>query len=173
MKIVKLIVVGTILLVTTAMHSQISVSVNFGTPPAWGPVGYSSVDYYYLPDVEAYYDIRESQFIYFGNGRWIRSARLPKKYSNYDLYHGYKVVLNDYHGRSPYANFNQHKVTYYRGYKGNPQKVYGKNYSKENRRNENRGNFEHDNGNRGNEHNNNGNHDNGNHGNKGNGHGKH
>jgi hypothetical protein len=33
------------------MHSQVSVNVNIGSPPLWGPSGYSNIDYYYLPDV--------------------------------------------------------------------------------------------------------------------------
>ena len=130
MKTIKLIAIGIFLLVTSATQAQVSVNVNIGTPPAWGPSGYTAVDYYYLPDVEAYYDIRASQFIYFGSGRWIRSRYLPRQYRNYDLYGGYKVVLNDYHGRTPYTYYKQHKVKYYKGYRGKPQKSIGiRNYN--------------------------------------------
>ncbi|MFV5687965.1 hypothetical protein ACM55M_05005 [Flavobacterium sp. ZT3R25] len=147
MKTLKLIAVGIILLASSGIHAQVSVNVNIGTPPSWGPVGYSNVDYYYLPDVEAYYDIRASQFIYFGGGRWIRSRYLPGPYRNYDLYSGYKVVLNDYHGSRPYSNFKNHKVKYYKGYHGAPQKSIGykgnKNYK------ESKKNYNQDNGNHG------------------------
>lgn len=124
MKVLKLIAVGVILLVSSSIHAQISVNVNIGTPPAWGPVGYANVEYYYLPDVEAYYDIRATQFIYFGGGKWTRSRYLPGHYRNYDLYNGYKVVLNDYHGSRPYTHYHDHKRKYYKGYKGKPQKNY-------------------------------------------------
>jgi hypothetical protein len=50
---------------------------------------------------------------------------LPRQYRNYDLNRGYKVVLNDYHGSRPYAFFENHKVKYYKGYKGSPQKSIG------------------------------------------------
>lgn len=133
MKTLKLIIAGMILLVSNnTMQAQVSVNVNIGSPPAWGPVGYSSVDYYYLPDIEAYYDIRASQFIYFGRGKWIRSRNLPYHYRNYNLYNGYKVVLNDYHGSRPYNHFKSHKVKYYKGYKGKPQKARG-HYKEEHR----------------------------------------
>lgn len=126
MKILKLIVIGIIFLVTSQMtQAQVSVNINIGNPPAWGPAGYSAVEYYYLPDVQAYYDVRATQFIYFGNGRWIRSRNLPNQYRNYDLYSGYKVVLNDYHGSRPYANFKNHKTKYRKGYKGSPQRTIG------------------------------------------------
>jgi hypothetical protein len=126
MKTSKLIVTAIILLATIQVtQAQVSVNVNIGTPPAWGPAGYSAVEYYYIPDVQAYYDVRATQFIYFGNGRWNRSRNLPNQYRNYDLYSGYKVVLSDYHGSRPYANFKNHKVKYRKGYKGSPQRTIG------------------------------------------------
>ena len=125
MKSIKLIAVGIILLVSSSIQAQVSVNVNIGSPPAWGPVGYSEVEYYYLPDVEAYYDIRATQFIYFNGGRWTRSRYLPGQYRNYDLYNGYKVVLNDYHGSRPYMNYRNDRVKYYRGYQGRPQRNIG------------------------------------------------
>jgi hypothetical protein len=104
-----------------------------------------------LPDVQAYYDVRATQFIYFGGGRWIRSRYLPNQYRNYDLYNGYKVVLNDYHGSRPYSHYKEHKVKYYRGYKGRPQRNIGnrnnynnnRNYSNDNRNKGNNGNHGH------------------------------
>lgn len=127
MKKLKLIALGVFLFVSSLTQAQVSVSVNVGVPPVWGPVGYSNVQFYYLPDVQAYYDIRATQFIYIKNGKWFRSRYLPGNYRNYDLYNGYKVVLNDYHGSHPYYNFNSHKAKYYKGYKGSPQKTIGKN----------------------------------------------
>src|SRR3970282_2790796 len=127
MKTLKLIALGVILFASTTIHAQVSVNLNLGSPPAWGPAGYSNVDYYYLPDVQAYYDIRATQFIYLNGGTWTRSRNLPGQYRNYNLYNGYKVVLNDYHGSRPYSNFKNHKVKYYKGYKGKPQKSIGSN----------------------------------------------
>src|SRR5665811_790115 len=102
MKAIKLIVVGLILFFAVSVEAQISVQINVGTPPQWGPAGYTDVRYYYLPDVEAYYDVPSSRFIYFNGVRWIHSSRLPRQYRNYDLYSGYKVVMTDYRGNTPY-----------------------------------------------------------------------
>lgn len=125
MKTIKLIIAGILLFLGTNSQAQVAVNVNIGSPPVWGPAGYNNVAFYYLPDIECYFDIRFSRFIYFNNGRWIHSKYLPKPYRNYDLYHGYKVVLTDYHGRKPYMYFKNHKTKYYKGYKGNPQKMIG------------------------------------------------
>ncbi|MFB3386841.1 hypothetical protein [Flavobacterium sp. LAR06] len=124
MKTIKIAIAGLFLLVANATQAQVSINVNIGTPPAWGPSGYAEMEYYYLPDIEAYYDVRASQFIYFGGGRWVRTTYLPRQYRNYDLYGGYKVVLNDYHGRTPYVYFDRHRTRYYKGYHGAPQRPY-------------------------------------------------
>jgi hypothetical protein len=145
MKTLKLLALAIILFASSTIHAQVSVSVNIGTAPSWGPQGYSDVDYYYLPDVEAYYDIRATQFIYFNGGRWTRSRYLPGQYRNYDLYNGYKVVLNDYHGSRPYSNYRNDRVRYYKGYHGKPQRSIGAYHQNDGRDYENRG----DHGNRG------------------------
>jgi len=89
--------------------AQIRVSVNIGAQPQWGPCGYDYAEYYYLPDIEAYYCIPTREFTYFNEGRWITSAYLPRCYSNYDLYSGYKVVINE---RNPWYHFNDHRSRY-------------------------------------------------------------
>ncbi|MBP7809200.1 MAG: hypothetical protein KA163_07910 [Bacteroidia bacterium] len=125
MKKIKGLVIVLFMLFLSTTNAQVSVNVNIGSPPLWGPVGYTEVQYYYLPDVEAYYDVHTSMFIYYGGGVWIRRAYLPTRYRYYDLYSGYKVVLTDYRGNEPYIHFKNHKVKYYKGYKGGNQKTIG------------------------------------------------
>ncbi|RXM47188.1 hypothetical protein [Flavobacterium sp. YO12] len=125
MKLLKHLFIGALFFTVSFSNAQVSVNLNIGTPPAWGPTGYADAHYYYLPDLEIYYDINASDYIYINSGRWLRSKRLPKKYRNYDLYNEYKVVLTDYRGNSPYDNYKTHKVKYGKGYKGKPQKTIG------------------------------------------------
>jgi len=68
MKTLNILITGALLVLTIAVQAQVSVSVNIGSPPPWGPAGYTEVRYYYLPDVEAYYDVQTSMFIYYGGG---------------------------------------------------------------------------------------------------------
>ena len=125
MKALKLIVFGIVLFFASPALAQISINLNIGSPPKWGPVGYTDVQYYYLPDVEAYYDVPSSMFIYYERGAWIHRAHLPGRYRNYDLYRGYKVVMNDYHGNAPYSHFKDHKMKYAKGYRGKEQRNIG------------------------------------------------
>jgi hypothetical protein len=127
MKAMKTIIIGMVLLCAGTLQAQISVNVNIGSPPMWGPVGYSNVQYYYLPDVYAYYDVNSSMFIYQSGGVWIHRTYLPHRYRNYDLYHGYKVVMTDYHGNTPYTHYKEHKYKYAKGYRGPAQKSIGSN----------------------------------------------
>ncbi len=137
MKTLKMITLGMLLFFASkSINAQVSINVNLGLQPSWGPVGYSSVDYYYIPDVQAYYDVRATQFIFLSNGVWIRSSHLPRQYRNYDLNSGYKVVLNDYHGSRPYSNYKYDRVKYYKGYKGRPQQSLGnRNHGNDNHEN--------------------------------------
>jgi hypothetical protein len=125
MKAFKLITLVTLLFLSVAAKAQLSVSVNIGSPPMWGPVGYTEVRYYYLPGIESYYDVQSSVFIYYSGGAWVRRASLPSRYRNYDLYNGYKVVMTDYHGESPYSHFRDHKRQYSKNYSSHNQKTIG------------------------------------------------
>ncbi len=128
----KLIIVGLLLFFVVSVEAQISVNINLGTPPQWGPAGYTDVRYYYIPDVEAYYDVPSSMFIYYNSVTWIHRRSLPTRYRNYDLYNGYKVPMSDYRGDRPYNNFRKHKMQYARGYRGQEQHNIGQRPEREN-----------------------------------------
>jgi hypothetical protein len=125
MKALKYIILGIGLIFASEAQSQISVNLNIGTPPLWGPSGYSNVRYYYLPDVEAYYDVQSQRFIYYSGNTWVHRKYLPNQYRNYDLYNGYKVVMTDYRGNTPYTHYKEHKRKYAKGYHGEHQNTNG------------------------------------------------
>ncbi len=153
-------------------ESQVSVNINIGRQPVWGPVGYDYVDYYYLPDMDVYYDVPRGLFVYYDYGRWNFAAALPPRYGRYDLYHSYKVVINS---RDPWMR-NSYYRSHYSGYRGRQQEVIRDSHDQRyfsGREGYNRGNNGRDNG-RGNGGRNNGHGNEGDHGNKGdhgNGHG--
>lgn len=121
----RVLAAGAFLLVSISATAQVSVNLNVGTPPPWGPVGYTNERYYYLPDVESYYDVNSSMFIYSSNGVWVRRAYLPSRYRTYDLYGGPKIVIRDYRGDTPYTNFSDYRIKYAKGYKGGEVRTIG------------------------------------------------
>ena len=99
---------------TATAQLKINVRANIGAQPAWGPTGYDHVDYYYMPDINAYYYVPGHQYIYQQHGHWIHANTLPYRYHNYDVYKGYKVVVNE---SLPYRHDERYR-TKYANYKG-------------------------------------------------------
>ena len=97
-------------------NAQIKVSFNIGVQPIWGPTGYDYAQYYYMPELGVYYDIQNRMYYYQDGRNWTGVATLPPRYSRYNLYNTYKVVLNertpwmrDQAIRRQYANYrNRH-----------------------------------------------------------------
>jgi hypothetical protein len=89
--------------------AQVRFRVNISTQPIWGPTGYDNVQYYYLPDIETYYNVSQHRFVYMENNRWRSSTSLPFRYRNYDLYNTRRVVINE---RTPYLNHQANKARY-------------------------------------------------------------
>ena len=98
---------------------RINLGLNIGSQPEWGPVGYDHAEYYYLPDIGVYYSVAHHRYIYFDNGAWIHADVLPPRYANFDLYHSYKVVLNE---RRPWLNDRVYRVKY-AGFRGRRDQV--------------------------------------------------
>jgi hypothetical protein len=67
------------------------------------------VQYYYLPDIDAYYYVPRKQFIYQLNGYWTFSGSLPAANKDYDLRTANKVVVNE---PGAYRYHAQHKLKY-------------------------------------------------------------
>jgi hypothetical protein len=65
MKTLKLLAVGIILLVSSSIQAQVSVNLNIGQL-SLGSFRICSSRILLLPDVQAYYDVRASLFVYFG-----------------------------------------------------------------------------------------------------------
>ncbi len=121
-RIILAVVLGVASMSSINVKAQVSVNINIGQQPEWGPTGYDHVDYYYLPDVDAYYYVPSNQYIYLLNGVWVWRSSLPARYSNYDLYNGYKVVMNT---RRPYLSHQNHVAQYskYKNNRGNQQVI--------------------------------------------------
>ena len=107
------LIIGGMTIETT--QAQIGVSINIGRQPVWGPVGYDYVDYYYMPDLDVFYNVPRGVYYYEDRGRWISSPGLPSRYRSYDLYNTYKVVVNN--DPRPYMNVVNYRTKYI-SYKG-------------------------------------------------------
>lgn len=113
-----LLIVFTLLLLAQPFKgaAQISVHINIGNPPWWAPRAYAHhTRYYYIPEIDSYYDAsREGYFVNIDGG-WVFSPNLPEYYGpeNFDGWH--KVVIN-YYGDQPYRYFNTNRYGYVQSY---------------------------------------------------------
>jgi hypothetical protein len=88
----------------------IHVNLNIGHPRpvivAQAPV-YD--DYYYLPEVEAYYSVPQQVYYYMDGGRWTSARYLPGKYHNYDWRSARRYEV---HAQRPYMNHDSYRSQY-------------------------------------------------------------
>jgi len=103
--------------ITPAAQAQVSVKVNIGSQPGWGPTGYDYASFYYFPDYNFYFDVSRGQYIIYNNRKWSYTRSVPASY-RFDPYNAYKVVVNQ---NKPYQYNTTHKKTYAK-YKGQGSK---------------------------------------------------
>lgn len=119
--------------------AQLSVNINIGSQPQWGPRGYDYVDYYYLPEVQSYYHVPTKRFVYLDRNKWVHRKSLPNRYRNYNLYQGQKIVINR---PTPYLQHHQYQANYsrphvrYQEVKRYDKRGYSKHDKHDNRKND-------------------------------------
>ena len=80
---------------TAQKNACVWCGMNMELQPAWGPTGYEHVDNYYIPAIDAYYNVSQQLFTYRLQGNWVTTAGLPARYAGFNLYSAHKVVLNE------------------------------------------------------------------------------
>lgn len=83
--------------------AQVSVQINLGgvfsaaissAPVMAAPIVANSGDYYYYDDINCYYDVANSQYIYPDNGAWYYSASIPVMFGNYDFRNARRIAMD-------------------------------------------------------------------------------
>lgn len=67
-------------------------------------------DYYYLPAVDAYYDIADQCYLYYDGNEWISAAYLPGAYRDYDWR---STRYYEIRGRRPFMNDDFYRSRYH------------------------------------------------------------
>jgi hypothetical protein len=104
--------------------------------PQWGPSYYNGTRYYYLPDIESYYDIYTQEFIFLNHAQWIYSPYLPLIYPDFNLNNSFIVVVNSniyqpwMHHQYYVSHFPRY---YYRDYYDRSNFAYVRGYNENNR----------------------------------------
>ena len=109
MRYILALIVAVFLSSTVDAQLRINLGFNVDRQPIWGPVGYDHAEYYYLPDIEAYYSVPQHMYYFQERGRWIGRSSLPSRYRNFDLYRAHKEVINE---RTPWRNHAMYRDKY-------------------------------------------------------------
>ena len=108
----RLIMMFTVAIVAATLqtaNAQVSLNINIGAQPSWGPRGYDYVEYYYIPDIRTYYHVPSRRYVYYEGSRWVHRTSLPRAYRGYDLHRGRKIVMNE---PRPYLRHQANHVRY-------------------------------------------------------------
>jgi len=84
------------------------------TDPAWAPPHHPGARYYYIPDIEIYYDLSDHNFAYLNNGLWIFTPQFPSIYAGFDLFNAFIITL-DVSVYEPWR-YHQYYVSHYPRY---------------------------------------------------------
>ena len=96
-----------------SVAQNISLNINVNSTPR-ETVRYVEVpshSYYFYPEIEVYFDINSSVYVYFSGNTWVRTQYLPKRCRGYNIRNGQRFLI-DYRGMKPYTHFSQHKIKY-------------------------------------------------------------
>ena len=112
-------IITTLVILLTALNSYNSRG-QYVNPP-WAPAYFPGVRYYYIPDIETFYDLENQDFAYLDDGQWVFSDYLPPMYSGFDLYSAYVVAL-DQNVYQPWMHYHLYVSNYPRFYYRNRYK---------------------------------------------------
>lgn len=102
-----LLVLG-LLLHSTGAQAQVRIDMS---APYWGPRVGPDVQYYYIPEIDGYYDLYSGLYLFFDPvyGEWVSAPYLPRAYAAYDPRFFHPVVIR-YVGRRPWGYHREHRA---------------------------------------------------------------
>jgi hypothetical protein len=123
------LVMGGLGIKTADAQFGIRINLHLGTHPVYAPAPvveepvYDDDDYYYLPEVEAYYSVSEHSYYYQDGDRWISAAFLPGRYRDYDWRNAKRFEI---HANRPFMHHDVYRGKF--GGYGNRNDYYARAY---------------------------------------------
>jgi hypothetical protein len=116
-----------LLVYTEPAQAQVQIQVGINQP-YWGPPVPQGVQYYYIPEIDGYYDLYSQSYLFFDPvyGAWVSSPVLPRAYASYDPRFFHPVVIQ-YVGRQPWGYLRDHRA-YCNNWGVMPGRYYGANW---------------------------------------------
>lgn len=112
MKRIAFLVLGLIIFTTQFAFAQVSLDTIFIKTKKKTTVVFEQVRYYYFPNLQAYFDTTQKQYLYYQDSTWVTSETLPPITRGYSFRNGLYVMIKDYFGETPYSLYDLHKKLY-------------------------------------------------------------
>lgn len=90
---------------------RFNVNINIGSQPAW-VVNQDQADYYYIPDADCYYSVREKVYVVHEGNNWRRMQQLPPRFRNFDFRN--RRVISIRGQQAPYMHHDENRMAYAR-----------------------------------------------------------
>lgn len=130
----KLIILSAIvmssLMMSSAAKAQLRLNINIGAQPVWVNNS-NAADYYYLPDADCYYSVKERVYVYREGNNWRKASGLPDRYKNYDFRNKKVIAINGQD--KPYLHHDDNRNSYAKANEGYRQQDNNRNDKKDNR----------------------------------------
>jgi len=111
-----------ILLFTVLSLFRVSAQENEEKKLTIDPQTNCELRYFYFPNMEVYFDMKDELFHYQENNTWVTATQLPPNYGGYSLFKKERVILTDYEGDTPEQFIKEHRKMYPYNPKGRIQR---------------------------------------------------
>lgn len=108
--LISAIVFGGLMYQPAKAQIHFGLHINLGGPVYTAPAPvYGDADFYYLPDVDAYYSVSGRCYYYNDGYNWVNAACLPGRYHDYDWEHARRFEV---YGPRPYMHNDEYRVRF-------------------------------------------------------------
>lgn len=94
MKTVRPILIFALLLMEFTLSGQHYEFINSEKFSTQTKFALDTIRYFYYPNLEAYFDTKETVYIYRKEGQWIRNKTIPGDYRGYCLFNNHYEIIN-------------------------------------------------------------------------------
>lgn len=124
MKTVNYLILFLFLIIGTVATSQSYIIESQKDLIKQSKVSLDSTRYYYFPNLEAYYDTKNSMYIFKRKGEWVTESHIPANYRGYSLFNKrYEIINGLVDTDTPQEFIEQHRKEYPPIFKAKDMKI--------------------------------------------------
>lgn len=104
-------ILGMIIISSQTITSQVSIDTVYVGAKNKSLATLENPRYFYYPNLQAYFDVKNELFIFKEDGSWVTSETMDTNFRGYSVRNGFRVPIK-YSGEQPFALIDKHKLNY-------------------------------------------------------------